>query len=319
MDSLRIGFFHDSTKRDHACTLLGLEDAYRRARSTSSSFRADARDGGTAPDAAPDAAEDFTTFDAISLEPEFSRHPILRESLFLFDSAVDFSEYPWRSGEFDEVGRLPRVAALDVRAWSAFSVIFNRDIPLLPAPMAPFRGAVTGRTRPIVVIVNDLALSRRALAEIRAAIRLAEPDTAVVEVLNPYLSPMRQSQWLDADLQSASAHLHVGLPCDTVSFGRLIDSMNMRVPCVVFEGGRNPNDFDASIVWRRPVFQCDVHVVGVASIKALGEAVRLVVRDRTWAQHLTRNALREVMNFQEQIQNSLLPAKFVETYATLSP
>ena len=130
---------------------------------------------------------------------------------------------------------------------------------------------------------------------------------------------MRQSQWLDADLQSASAHLHVGLPCDTVSFGRLIDSMNMRVPCVVFEGGRNPNDFDASIVWRRPVFQCDVHVVGVASIKALGEAVRLVVRDRTWAQHLTRNALREVAIFQEQIQNSLLPAKFVEVYATQSP
>ena len=299
--------------------MLGLEDAYRRARSTSSSFRADARLGGNEPDEAPDATDGFTTFDAISLEPEFSSHPILRESLFLFDSAVDFADYPWRGGEFDEIGRLPRVAALDVRAWSAFSVIFNRDIPLLPAPLAPFRGAVTARTRPIIVIVNDLALAGHALAEIHAALRSAEPDTEVVEVHNPYLSPMRQSEWLGANLQSASVHLHVGLPPDAVSFGRLLDTMNMRVPCVVFEGERNSHDWDGSLVWRRPAYRHDVNVVGVASIKSLGEAVSLVVRDRTWAQHLTRNALREVAIFQEQIQNSLLPAKFVEVYATQSP
>jgi hypothetical protein len=163
-----------------------------------------------------------------------------------------------------------------------------------------------------------LALARRSLNEIREAIRRVEPDFAVAEVLNPYQSPMRQSHWIESNLPSASAHLHIGFPPDAASFGRLVDTMNMRVPCIVFEGAQNPRDADTPTLWRRPAYEHDVNVVRVDSIKAFAEALRVVIKDRTWAQHLTRNALREVAIFQEQIQNSLLPTKFVEVYSTVA-
>jgi hypothetical protein len=316
MDSLRIGFFYDSRKRDHECTLLGLEDAYRRARSTSSQFRADAGSDGPRVGFGADLADEFTTFDAISLEPEFSRHPVLRESLFLLDSAVDFETYPWRNGEFDEVGFLPRVAALDMRPWSVLSVLFDRAVPILPAPMAPFRGPSGAQSRRVFVIINDFVLAERARVEVDAALRRAEPDIQAMEIVNPYQNPMRQSAWLSANLQTASAHLHIGFPADAASFGRLLDTMNMRVPCVVFEGKQGPHDADAPILWRRPAYEHDVNVVRVHSIKALAEAMRIVLKDPTWAQHLTRNALREVAIFQEQIQNSLLPTKYADSFLT---
>ena len=314
MDSLKVSLFYDSAQRDHEFTLLGLEDAYRRAESTVACVRADA--AGAAPRGPwrSNAGEDLVAFDAISLDIEFANHPILRDSLFLLDSAVNLAAHPWRGGEWDRLACLERVAAIDVRAWAFFRLAFNREIPLLPAPLAVFRGLSMTQARRMALIHNDLALAHSVGPQIRRALRRLEPDFEIVEVTNAYRRPVRQSDWLKANLLNAAVHVHVGAPPDSVSVGRLIDSMNMRVPCVVFDDAHVRIDSDVPIRWRRPVYVNDVNSVWVSTVKAFEDVARVVLRDRSWAQSLTRNALREVAIFHEQVQKSLLPTKFVDAY-----
>lgn len=318
MESLKVGFFYDSARRDHECTLLGLEDAYRRAESTVATFRGDVQNDAPPPRALSSLDEDLIPFDAISLDLELAAHPVLRQGLFLLDSATDLPAFPWRGGELDGVADLDRVAAVDVRAWAFYRMAFNREIPLLPAPLPMFRALMPANSSRAVLIHNDAALAHSAGPEIRRAIRRAAPDLEIVELANGYRRPASQSAWLKANLHDAAVHIHVGAPPDAASVGRLIDTMNMRVPCVVFDEARMRFDADAPLKWRRPVYVNDVNIVWVASIKAFEEIAQVVVNDRSWGQSLIRNALREVAIFHEQVQNSLLPKKFVDAYLTVS-
>jgi hypothetical protein len=314
MDSLKIGFFHDSARRDHLFTLSALEDAYRRSRSTSFCFRADATADSKAPQGAREFEDELTLFDAIALEPEFCRHTILRDALFLFDSAVDLASPAWRDGELDDIGDLPRVAALDIRSWALFSETFDREIPLLPAPLGSHRAIPPPPGSRIFLLVNDEALARRVLPEFLTGLMRVDAGVTVAEFRNPYRSPARQSDWLEAPLAGAAAHVHIGQPPDSVSCGRLIDSMNMRTPCVVFDGDTEPLDADVPLLWRRPNYEHEGNLLRPGSVEALIAATRTVVRDAPYAQRLVRNALREVAVFHEQVQNSLLPSLFTETY-----
>ncbi len=314
MDSLYIGFFHDSTRRGHQCTLRGLEDAYRRSKSTVGFFSADARDDAPPPSTILRLKDDLSPFDAISLDLEFAGHPVLCNALFLLDSATDMTALPWRGGELDRIACLERVGAVDLRPWAFFRTAFNRDIPLLPAPLPQQRGMGSAPARRAILIYNDTALAKSAGPEIRRALDSGEPEFELVEIANTLQRPISQAEWLGSNLQNAAAHFHIGAPPDSVSVGRLIDSMNMRVPCVVFDEARSSYDADLPLKWRRPNYIHDVNVVWISEIRAFGETARAVMNDRTWAQSLTRNGLREVAIFHEQIQNSLLPTNFVENY-----
>ncbi|MGO9740835.1 MAG: hypothetical protein ACLPN5_04850 [Roseiarcus sp.] len=314
MDSLYIGFFHDSTRRGHQCTLRGLEDAYRRSKSTVGFFSADARDDAPPPSTILRLKDDLSPFDAISLDLEFAGHPVLCNALFLLDSATDMTALPWRGGELDRIACLERVGAVDLRPWAFFRTAFNRDIPLLPAPLTPHRAASLSTARRVILICNDAAVAKSAGPEIRQAISAAAPEFEVIEVANTLRRPIAQSEWLEANPSHAAAHVHIGAPPDAISVGRLVDSMNMRVPCVVFDHTGSRYDADVSLQWRRPNYIHDVNIVWVSDITTFAETARAVLKDRTWAQSLTRNGLREVAIFHEQIQNSLLPTNFVENY-----
>jgi len=316
MDSLKVGFFYDSARRDHECTLLGLEDAYRRAEATVSTFRADAQSASPPPRPNTPLDEDLIPFDAIALDLELADHPILSNGLFLLDSTTNLMAFPWREGQLDRVACLDRVAAVDIRAWAYFRAAFNREIPLLPAPLPVFRGLSPAQSSRAVIIHNDATLAHAAGPEIRRIIRRRAPDLEICQVSNSYRSPVRQSEWLAANLHNAAVHVHVGAPPDAISVGRLIDTMNMRVPCVVFDEARTRFDTDAPLKWRRPVYVNDVNSVWVSSMKAFEEIAQVVVGDRSWALSLTRNALREVAFFHEEVQNSLLPRKFADNYPT---
>jgi len=314
MDSLKVGFFYDSARRDHECTLLGLEDAYRRAEATVSTFRADAQSASPPPRPNTRLDEDLVPFDAIALDLELAEHPILSDALFLLDSATNLTTFPWREGQLDRVACLDRIAAVDIRAWAYFRAAFNREIPLLPAPLPVFRALTPAQSFRAVIIYNDAALAHAAGPEIRRTLRRRAPDLDIFEISNCYRTPIRQSEWLAANLLNAAVHVHLGAPPDAISVGRLIDTMNMRVPCVVFEEARTRFDANAPHKWRRPVYVNDVNSVWVSSMKAFEEIAQVVVGDRSWAQSLTRNALREVAFFHEEVQNSLLPRKFVDNY-----
>jgi hypothetical protein len=192
--------------------------------------------------------------------------------------------------------------------------MFAREIPLLPAPLAAHRGAVSRAGHRVALIINDVSLHRRIGPEYTTALRRVDPDIAVTEVHNSYLEPMRQSEWLAPALADAGIHVHIGPPAESLSFGRLIDSMNMRAPCVVFDDGAGPIDANAKFVWRRPAYRPGVNLLQAQSLAELAEATLSVARDPAFAQLLVRNALREVAVFHEEVQSSLLPSQFVENY-----
>ena len=318
MDNLNLGFFFDSARRDHAWTLLALEDAYRRAKTTEACFRADAEDETSASRRAAGLYESPVAFDALALDLEFADHPALADALFLIDYAPDVDKPPLSAEALDRIACLPRVAALDVSALAFFRVLFNRDIPLLPAPLAPVLPLAGAPARRVALVIHDLALARAVGADLRRALARIDPHLEIVELARASRAPTPQSAWLAAELHNTLAHVHIGAPADSAAFGRLIDTMNFRAPCVVFEPARLKRDGDVELKWRRPDYQADVNLVWTSSLKAFSEAAAGVLRDRAFAEALVRNGLSEVALFHEQVQNSLLPLKFAETYGNPS-
>ncbi|MFC0389672.1 hypothetical protein [Muricoccus vinaceus] len=317
MRGLRIGLFSDDERRDHSYSLRGFRDAFERSDHVIGCYDVTPADTVSHERLREALETPFSSFGGIALDTEFGGLPEFAQALFALDCASALNRRDWTETEMDKAASLPRVVALDVRPWSFYRSVFDREVPLLSAPLPSYRGFAPSRRPAVVIINNDLALAGQSLDEVRRAIRSVGGGIEIHEITNGYAAPAPQAAWLDPRLPFAGAHIHIGQPPDTVSAGRLIDSMNMRAPCIVFDDTRAPRDAGVSVPWRTPAGVNDVNMVRTSSISALGTAIRLVLEDRAWSGSLVRNALREVETFQAQFQASFL-RRFTEDHASWS-
>lgn len=317
MRGLRIGLFSDEERRDHGYSLRGFRDAFERSDLVIGCYGVTPSDTVSHERFREALETPFSSFGGIALDTEFGALPGFAQVLFALDGASALNRRDWTEAEMDEAASLARVVAIDVRPWSFYRSVFNREVPLLPAPLPSYRGFAPSRRPAVVIVVNDLALAEQSLEEVRRAVQGAGGGIELHEITNGYAAPAPQSAWLDPRLPFAGAHIHIGQPPDTVSAGRLIDSMSMRAPCIVFDDTRSARDTGVSVPWRTPAYVNDVNMVRTSSISALGAAIRLVLEDRAWSGSLVRNALREVETFQSQFQASFL-RPFTEDHASWS-
>ena len=308
MDSFALNILCDPELRDHEYTLRGLEENSLAAGLFTECRTINPRTFALEGDAAEAPADPFSLTRAISLDLEFADHAELRGALFLLDDATDLMGFSGSPGRLDLFADLPRIAALDVRAWAFYRSILRRDIELLPAPLPGSPGGRPRDSGAVVVLVNDPALAAEIGDEISRIVSWLRPEVEIVDLVNSYRDPAPQRAWRDARLPGAGAHVHIGRPPDTISAGRLIDSMNMGAPCIVFDEAPLARDADVPLRWERPAYANDVNIVQASTIRELSQALSAVLREPTWAQTLRRNAFREVSRFREQLKNALAAA-----------
>ncbi|KAA2211408.1 hypothetical protein [Teichococcus oryzae] len=306
MRDLKVGIFFDGQKADHSYTVLGLKNAFERSATISECFALTPQDEAAHAALQQALAEPLASFDGVVLETDFAALPGCGGMVFLLDDAVRLNQRDWRESELDQVGTLSRVLAADIRAWLFFRDIFRREIPLIPAPLPSYAGYAPHKEQRVALIVNDLSLGEYCHSGIVGAIRSVRPEIDIIEIVNGYRAPAQQSAWLNPRLVNAAAHIHIGHPPDTVSAGRLIDSMNMRAPCIVFDDTFSRRDLGVTVPWRLPNYINDVNIVRTSSLAAFSTAVRVVLQDPAWSRNLIRNAGREVEDFQAQFQNTFL-------------
>ena len=306
MRDLKVGIFFDGERADHGYTLLSLRNAFARSTLISASFAVSPQDVAGHVALRQAVAAPLASFDGVVLDPDFAKVPGFNAMVFLMDNAAALNRRVWELDELDAVGALSRVVACDLRAWSFFRGVFRRDIPLIPAPLPSFVGYSSRKEQRVAVITNDLVLAEHCRSGILSAVRTVNPDIEIIEIANAYRAPAPQSVWLNPKLVNAQAHIHIGHPPDTISAGRLIDSMNMRAPCIVFDDTYSQRDLGISVLWRLPEYISDVNIVRVSSLAAFSSAVRVVLQDPAWSRNLIRNAGREVEEFNAQFHQRFL-------------
>jgi hypothetical protein len=305
MRDLKIGLFFDDRRADHGYTVLGLRNSFERFALITECFALTPQDQASHSLFRNAVAAPLASLEGIVLDPDLATLPGCGGMAFVMDNALALSTREWKEAELDEVGALRRVLATDIRAWSFFRSIFRREIPLLPAPLPSYITYPT-REKRVAIIVNDLMLAEHCRGGIVATVRSINPKIEIIEITNGYRNPAPQSVWLNPKLINAAAHIHIGHPPDTVSAGRLIDSMSMRSPCVVFDDTFSQHNLGISVNWRLPNYINDVNIIRVSSLAAFGTAIRVVLQDPAWSRNLIRNAGREVEEFQAEFQKTFL-------------
>ncbi len=300
MQDLIFGLFHDNAARGHSYTLAGIRDTLERSVNPSLCFELTPSNHETQDAFTRAISRPYVSFQGVVLD--FSLHdcPALRPLQFIADDAYVSTDADFDGDDLDNISGLPKLAAFDYRPWAFFKTTLDRDVPLLPAPMPVHRGSSAPEGARIVLIVNDAHLARHCAASIENLIRLEAPDAEIMRITNTPDAPVAQEVWLDARLLNARAHVHIGFPHVALSAGRVIDSMNTRSPCFVFEGAATDADLGVHLSWERPRLVNEVHFMHTSSMSAVPAAIKSILHDRAWSASLVRNASRAVEEFRLQ-------------------
>ena len=302
MKDMKVGLFFDGQKSDHSYTVFALRSALIKT-----SLISDCLEVTPYQEAAHIAFREqltapFASFDGICLDLEFGRVPGCSTMLFALDGSLNLNTRTWTEANLDQAALTSRVVAFDFRPWSFFRSILSREVVLLPAPVPHFSNTQTNNRARAVIIVNNKALADHYLDSITQSIRAIRPDIEISVIQNLHNTPAPQSAWMSASLLRADAHLHIGHPPEAISAGRIVDSMNMRSPCIVFDDALSQVDSGIPLPWRTPQYQNDINIVRSSSMATLAPAIKAVLLDKAWSQNLVRNATREVEAYQLQFQ-----------------
>ncbi|MBE9605540.1 hypothetical protein IAI18_11730 [Acetobacteraceae bacterium H6797] len=302
MKDMKVGLFFDGQKSDHSYTVFALRSALLKTNLVSECLEVTPYQEAGHIAFREALSASFMAFDGICLDLEFGRVPGCTSMLFALDGSLGLNAREWTEAELDHAAQIGRIVAFDLRPWSFFRGVLNREVALLPAPLPHFASIpITNRSR-VVVIVNSKTLADHYLDGITQSIRAIRPNIEISVIQNLHTAPAPQSAWMDGNLLRADAHLHIGHPPEAISAGRLIDSMNMRAPCIVFDDALAQADSGIALPWRTPQYLNDINIVRSSSMASLGPVIKAVLLDKAWSQNLVRNATREVDAYQTQFQ-----------------